>query len=162
MNFIGRKGLKLTHIAGVVLQLFRAAHAAQDGQHPLRTGGDLAEIRRAESCGDLQTEAQAEIENGTQPEITVDVDSLDEYEVIFVGYPIWWNESPAMISTFLASCDFDGKAVAPFCTSVYSPIDNSLHIFEKLAPDAILEDGLTANDLNDVEPWLDELGVLAS
>ena len=122
-----------------------------------QTGGDLAEIQRAEPYEDLQTEAQAEIDNGTQPEITVDVDSLDGYEVIFIGYPIWWDEAPAMISTFLASYDFDGKIVAPFCTSAYSPIDNSLHIFEEQIPDATLADGLTANSLSEVAPWVDEV-----
>ena len=127
-----------------------------------QTGGDLAEIQRVEPYGDLQTEAQAEIENGTQPEITVDVGSLEDYEVIFIGYPIWWDEAPAMISTFLASYDFDGKIVAPFCTSASDEIDNSLHIFTELCPDAAIAEGLTANDLDDVAPWLDALGVLVS
>ena len=122
-----------------------------------QTGGDLAEIQRAEPYEDLQTEAQAEIDNGTQPEITVDVDSLDGYEVIFIGYPIWWDEAPAMISTFLASYDFDGKIVAPLCTSAYSLIDNSLHIFEEQIPNATLADGLTANSLSDVAHWVDEV-----
>lgn len=98
------------------------------------TDGDLAEIQRATPYRNLQSEAQAEIESGAQPDITVDVDSIDKYEVIFIGYPIWWDEAPAMIATFLAENDFDGKIVAPFCTSAYSPIDNSLHIFRELAP----------------------------
>lgn len=52
------------------------------------TGGDLAEIRRAQPYGNLQTEAKAEIDNGTRPAITVDVDDLSKYEIIFIGYPI--------------------------------------------------------------------------
>lgn len=53
------------------------------------TGGTLAEIQRAEEYGDLQTEAEAEILNGVHPEITLSVDSIEEYDTIFVGYPIW-------------------------------------------------------------------------
>lgn len=121
------------------------------------TGGDLAEIQRTTPYRDLQSEAQAEINDGTQPDITMDVDNIDEYEVIFIGYPIWWDEAPAMIATFLAENDFDGKIVAPFCTSAYSPIDNSLHIFRELAPEAELADGLTANNLNRVPAWVDEV-----
>ena len=62
-----------------------------------------------------------------------------------------------MISTFLASYDFDGKIVAPLCTSAYSLIDNSLHIFEEQIPNATLADGLTANSLSDVAHWVDEV-----
>ncbi len=121
------------------------------------TDGDLAEIQRATDYRDLQSEAQAEIESGAQPDITVDVDNIDEYEVIFIGYPIWWDEAPAMIATFLAENDFEGKILAPFCTSAYSPIDNSLHIFRELAPEADLADGFTANNLNLVQAWVDEV-----
>lgn len=51
------------------------------------TGGNLAEIQRAEEYGDLQEEAEAEILDGVHPEITVSVDSIEGYDTIFVGYP---------------------------------------------------------------------------
>lgn len=50
------------------------------------TGGNLAEIQRAEEYGDLQEEAEVEILDGVHPEITVSVDSIEEYDTIFVGY----------------------------------------------------------------------------
>lgn len=123
------------------------------------TGGTLAEIQRTEEYGDLQEEAEAEILDGIHPEITVSVDSIEEYDTIFVGYPIWWDEAPAMIATFLAENDFSGKTVIPFCTSSSDDIGNSLHIFSELCPDAKIAEGLTANDLNDIEPWIQELGI---
>ena len=126
-----------------------------------RTGGTLAEIQRAVPYDDLQAEAEEEINAGARPEITVDVEDISDYEMIFVGYPIWWDEAPAMISTFLVSFDFDGKTIVPFCTSASDDIDNSLHIFIELCPGTTIAEGLTANDLDDVEPWLDTLGVLA-
>lgn len=124
------------------------------------TGGSLAEIQRAEEYGDLQEEDEAEILDGVHPEITVSVDNIADYDTIFVGYPIWWDEAPAMIATFLADNDFSGKTIIPFCTSASDDIDNSLHIFHELCPDAEIAEGLTANNPDDIEPWLRELGLL--
>ena len=124
------------------------------------TGGELAEIQRAEEYEDLQEEAEAEIKDGIHPEITVSSGDVADFQTIFVGYPIWWDEAPAMIATFLADNDFAGKRVVPFCTSASDDIGNSLHIFNELCPGAEIAEGLTANDLNDIEPWLQELGLM--
>ena len=124
------------------------------------TGGSLAEIQRAEEYGDLQEEAEVEILDGVHPEITVSVDNIADYDTIFVGYPIWWDEAPAMIATFLADNDFSGKTIIPFCSSASDDIENSLHIFHDLCPDAEIAEGLTANNPDDIEPWLRELGLL--
>lgn len=121
------------------------------------TGADLAEIQRAEEYTDLETEAEAEILQGVHPEITVSADNIEDYDTIFVGYPIWWDEAPAMIGTFLESYDFSGKTIIPFCTSSSDSIDNSLHIFSELCPEAAIAEGLTANDGADIEQWLREL-----
>ena len=123
-----------------------------------QTGGTLVEIERATPYDDASEEGEEEIENNVHPEITVDLDSVDEYDTIFVGYPIWFDEAPMVIDTFLESFDFSGKTIVPFCTSASDSIDNSLHIFSELAPDAVIADGLTANDEADIEPWLNELG----
>lgn len=125
------------------------------------TGGTLAQIGRAEDYGDLQQEAEAEIKDGARPEITVSVDNVADYDTVFVGYPIWWDEAPAMIATFLSSYDFSGKTLIPFCTSASDPIDNSLHIFREICPDAAIAEGLTANNDADIEPWLARLGLIA-
>ena len=125
------------------------------------TGDTLAQIERAEDYGDLQQEAEAEIKDGARPEITVSVDNVADYDTVFVGYPIWWDEAPAMIATFLSSYDFSGKTLIPFCTSASDPIDNSLHIFREICPDATIAEGLTANNDADIEPWLARLGLIA-
>ena len=124
------------------------------------TGGDLAEIKRAEEYGDLQEEAKAEIQDGIHPEITVSVSNVEDYDTVFVGYPIWWDEAPAMIAAFLAENDFSGKTIISFCTSASDDIGNSLHIFSELCPDAVIAEGLTANDLNDIGPWIEALGLM--
>ena len=124
------------------------------------TGGDLAEIQRKEDYQDLQTDAKEEIDQDIRPEITVSVENVEDYDTIFVGYPIWWDEAPAMISTFLDSYDFSGKTIVSFCTSSSDEIDNSLHIFSEICPDANIAEGLTANDDADIEPWLQRLGAV--
>ena len=125
------------------------------------TGADLAEIQRAEEYEDLYEEAEKEIQDGEHPEITVSVDDISSYDTIFVGYPIWWKEAPAMIVTFLAENNFAGKTIIPFCTSSSDSIDNSLHIFNELCPDAQIAEALTANNTDDIEPWIESLGLLA-
>ncbi len=63
-----------------------------------------------------------------------------------------------VIDTFLESYDFSGKTIVPFCTSASDSIENSLHIFTELAPDASIAEALTANDESEIEPWLAGLG----
>ena len=95
-----------------------------------------------------------------RPAISGSVENMEQYDIIFVGYPIWWGEAPRIVSTFMESYDFSGKTLIPFCTSASDPIDNSLHIFSELCPEAPLAEGLTANDEAGIEPWLQGLGLL--
>ena len=60
-----------------------------------------------------------------RPEIAAPIDSIEEYEIIYIGYPIWWGEEPRIIDTFLESYDFSDKIVIPFCTSASSGISTS-------------------------------------
>lgn len=78
------------------------------------TGGTLAQIQRAEEYTDLYQEGETEILEGVRPEITVSVDNVEDYDTVFVGYPIWWDEAPAMIATFLERYDFSGKTIIPY------------------------------------------------
>ena len=61
---------------------------------------------------------------------------MDSYDVIFLGYPIWWGEAPRIISTFLESYDFTDKTIVPFCTSGSSGIGSSAEHLAALAADA--------------------------
>lgn len=122
------------------------------------TGGDLDEIRRSIPYEDLNEEAKVEIEDGIRPDIVTDITDVAVYDVIFVGYPIWWDEAPAMIASFLENNDFSNKTIVPFCTSASDTIDNSLHIFDEICPDAVIAEGLTANNTDDIVPWLQQLG----
>ena len=68
---------------------------------------------------------QEQNDKTVRPEIAQPIDSLDGYDTVFLGYPIWWGEEPRIIDTFLESYDFSDKTVIPFCTSASSGISAS-------------------------------------
>ena len=71
-----------------------------------------------------------------RPEIANSVDNMAQYDVVFVGYPIWWGDAPRIVSTFMESYDFSGKTIIPFCTSGGSGIGSSASNLEKLTKKA--------------------------
>lgn len=126
------------------------------------TGGDLFAIETVQeypgSHDPLLEFAYNEKADNARPELATQIENLDDYDTIFLGYPNWNADLPMPLYTFLESYDFSGKTIVPFCTSASDSIDNSLHIFEELAPDAVLAEGLTANNEEEIEPWLAGLG----
>lgn len=64
-------------------------------------------------------------DTSTRPEIGSQKISLDEYSVIYLGYPIWWGEEPRIMDTFVESYDFGEKKIIPFCTSGSSGVGKS-------------------------------------
>jgi len=71
-------------------------------------------------------------DSGARPAITGSVENMEQYDVIFLGYPIWWGQAPKIISTFLESYDFNGKTIVPFCTSGSSPLGSSAENLQEL------------------------------
>lgn len=76
-----------------------------------------------------------------RPAIVLPVPDTQNYEVIFVGFPVWWYREPSIIDTFIEACDLKGKKVVPFATSGTSGIGDSGKNMQKLAPDADVETG---------------------
>ena len=75
---------------------------------------------------DKSTRAYIEqYDDSARPAISGTVGDMDEYDIVFVGYPIWYGKAPKIIYTFLESYDFTGKTLVPFCTSGSSGINNS-------------------------------------
>ena len=129
-------------------------------------GGDLFAIETVQdyprSHEALLDFAYDELRQAARPELSGEIENLDDYSVIFLGYPNWNADLPMPLYTFLAENDFDGKVLAPFCASSYSPIDNSLHIFRELTPGAAITKGLTANSESAIRPWVDQVLSLAA
>ena len=61
--------------------------------------------------------AKNELEKNARPELAAKVPNMQDYDVIFLGYPIWWSDMPMAVYTFMESYDFQGKTIIPFCTS---------------------------------------------
>jgi flavodoxin len=102
-------------------------------------------------------------DSSARPEISGSVENWEQYDTVFLGYPIWWGTAPRILDTFVESYDFTGKTVIPFCTSAASDLGSSGADLKKLAAGAgTWLDGkrLTADVSEaDVAAWLKELGV---
>ena len=90
----------------------------------------------------------------------------ENYDIIFLGYPIWWHTMPMACWAFLESYDFAGKIVAPFCTHAGAGLANSIRDIQKLIPDSTLLTGFQTTDARsdrlqkDLSDWIEKLGYL--
>jgi len=99
-------------------------------------------------------------DKSVRPEIANPIASIDSYDTIFLGYPIWWGQEPRIIDTFLESYDFSDKTVIPFCTSASSGIGTSEKNIKVLVPIGNQLEGrrFSANATKyDVKAWYDTL-----
>ena len=98
----------------------------------------------------------------SRPEIAEKCENMGSYDVVFVGFPIWWYVEPRIIDTFLESYDFSGKTVIPFATSGGSGLGKTAENFKKLlGENVIVKDGkmLTRASKTDVSGWVKSLGL---
>jgi len=80
-------------------------------------------------------------DRSARPEIASRVADMARYDVVFVGFPVWWYREPSIIDTFMALYDFTGKTVIPFATSGGSAIGDSGANMQALAKGARVEAG---------------------
>ena len=132
-----------------------------------RTGADILEIEPAvayptdyNECGDV---AKVELDENARPEIANLPDSIDEYDTIFIGYPIWWHTAPMIIGTFLENYDLSRKEVYPFTQSASmdtEQFENSMDFVRTSAKGATVHDGLfvNASDTDGILSYLTENG----
>lgn len=128
------------------------------------TGGTLQKIETAtpypEDYDDCTQIAKREKEEKARPKLSTQVEHMEQFDVVFLGYPIWWGTAPMAVFTFLQSYDLSGKTVVPFCTSGGSGIEESMDGIRELCPDSTILKGLSANQSGAVKPWLEEIGIL--
>lgn len=132
-----------------------------------QTGAGLFELKPQQpytsAYRELTEQAKKEIEQGYRPALSQKPDSIDEYNVIFVGSPCWWGTIASPVATFLTSYDFGGKTVIPFMTHGGSGLGHSVSDIEKLVPAASVTGakafwGSSAGMARrDIEQWLEEL-----
>lgn len=130
-------------------------------------GGDIFEVRTAqpypESYRATVDIARKEQDENARPVLVADMDSLAQYDTIFIGYPNWWGTLPMAMFTFLESKDFNGKTVVPFCTHEGSGLGRGPNDLRRRCADATLLDGWAVRGSRasraqeDVSDWLKAL-----
>ena len=112
--------------------------------------------------------AKAEKEANARPAIKGKVENMEQYDVVFIGAPVWWYTGPMAIYTFMEQYDLKGKTVIPFCTA-YSGPSQTLKDIVKSTPDSDHRDGICIvtkelggqgmeSKMAKIDKWLGEIG----
>ena len=108
--------------------------------------------------------AREELDNGVRPELSSTVDNLDDYDVVFVGCPVWWHTAPMAVWSFLESSeyDFSDKIIVPFCTYASTYKEETLAKIVELTPDSrhLQGFGTTGRNTGGVESWLRTIHII--
>ena len=145
--------------------------AAQEIQR--QTGAELFQIVPAqpytEDYNALLDIARQEQKANARPEIAGSVENFEEFDVIYLGYPIWHGDMPRILYSFLDAYDCSGKTIAPFVTSGGSGLSGTVSTIQELEPGAAVSGGLSLGSsqvadsawglADEVEKWLDANGL---
>lgn len=134
------------------------------------TGGDLFSIQTSvvypAEIGALIDYAAEEQADDARPELSTHIENLDQYDVIFVGFPTWWYDLPQVLYSFFDEYDFSGKIIVPFNVHNGSRFSGTIGTIKKLEPGAtVIEDGFTVHEGSvaeaqaDVAQWVERLGL---
>ena len=135
-----------------------------------QVGGDIFRIETVNAYpaqyNDVTTQAKEELQSGYRPPLKTKVTNFEQYDIICLGSPNWWNTIATPVMTFLESYNFEGKTIVPFITHEGSRLGASVNDIKKMAPKATVLRGLPIrggsvnNAAPDVERWLKELGMV--
>lgn len=121
-------------------------------------GGELFRIETTEEYSleheILVNQAKEEQNEDARPELATHIENVEQYDIIFLGYPNWWGDMPQPLYTFLEEYDFSGKTIIPFNSHGGSGFSNTIEEIKKLQPNAtVRDDGLSIsrNDVADSE-----------
>ena len=134
-----------------------------------QTDSDIFEIVPATPYSDdyntVLDVAREEQRSNARPAISGSIENIEQYDVIYVGFPNWWGDMPMILYTFFDTYDLSGKTVALFCTSGGSGLSGTVNEVKSLEPNATVTQGLhigsgsSSNPDNAVSEWLNALGL---
>ncbi len=136
------------------------------------TGADTFEIKTVtpypedyKACTEV---ARKEQDSDARPALSGKVENWQDYDTVFLGYPIWWSDMPMAVYTFMESYDWTGKAIIPFCTSAGNVMTGRESDIPEFAKGAAVKEGLGLEGKRvqeqpdavrpQVEAWLASLG----
>lgn len=136
------------------------------------TGGDIYEIvpvkEYPEEYNAVLDVAKSEQANNERPAIKNSLPDVSQYDIVFVGSPIWWGEYPMVVRSFLDQANLNGKTVIPFTTHEGSGLGNTKAQLEAQYPSATVLNGLAIRGRQAaseeskaaVDIWLKEIGII--
>lgn len=133
------------------------------------TGGELFAIRVTDpypsDWDDCLARANQERGDNARPALMENVENLDQYDTVFLGYPNWWYGVPMALLTFLEQNDLSGKQVYLFCSHGTGGLARSVEIITEAAPDAVISDNIfdcyeeeASSSQEDIQNWAAGLG----
>lgn len=133
------------------------------------TGGELFEIKTVHTYPGLHKElidaAKKENEDNARPKLATHITDLNDYDVVFIGFPNWWYDMPMPLYTFFDEYDFSGKTIVPFCTHGGSRFSQAVQTIRKLEKEATVLDGyaISRDRVGESKPnvlnWLKRIGM---
>lgn len=133
------------------------------------TGGQLFSIQVKDpypsDWDECLSRANEERRDDSRPELVANVENIDEYDVVFLGYPNWWYGVPMPLLSFLEANDLSDKQVYLFCSHGTGGLANSVEIISEALPDSTISDNIfdcyeedAPNSQEDISNWVSELG----
>lgn len=133
------------------------------------TGGDLFEIKTVHTYPGTHKElidaAKKESDEDARPALATHIKNLDEYDVVFVGFPNWWYDMPQPLYTFFDEYDFSGKTVVPFCTHGGSRFSDAIKTIREMEQGTTVLDGYViardrvAGSQDGILNWIEKMGM---
>lgn len=133
------------------------------------TGGQLFSIQVKDpypsDWDECLSRANEERRDDARPELVANVENIDEYDVVFLGYPNWWYGVPMPLLSFLEANDLSDKQVYLFCSHGTGGLANSVEIISEALPDSTISDNIfdcyeedAPNTQENISNWVSELG----
>lgn len=133
------------------------------------TGGDLFSIQVTDpypsDWDECLARANEERGDNARPELVENVENLDQYDTVFLGYPNWWYGVPMALLSFLEQNDLSGKDVYLFCSHGTGGLARSVEQITETAPEAVISDNVfdcyeedAASSQEDIQSWVEGLG----
>lgn len=133
------------------------------------TGGDIMAIEPAQpytsadlDWNDRNSRSSVEMNDlKSRPQIKPATKNISDYDVVFIGYPIWWDLAPTVVNTFIENNDLKGKTVVPFATSGGSGIRNSVSRLKSNYPEINWKESKLLNGTSEkaIAKWIESLNL---
>lgn len=155
----------------ILVVYFSATGTTEDVANKIAsaTGGDIMEIEPVHpytsadlNWNDSNSRSSVEMNNPkSRPQIKASAKEISNYDIVFIGYPIWWNLAPTVVNTFIENNNLKGMTAIPFATSGGSGIENSVSELKSSYPEIEWKEGklINASSEKAITEWIESLSL---